>query len=512
MAQEYFNIQSVDSFTNPLQSDGQLIYALNTVNVPQGGISKRGGYRTYLNNPDNAQVNALFSFPHQDGTTLQIYRASGSQLYYSLQGTTNWAVAGGSAGTDAGGTILNGNYVDSTILNNVMIIADGGTVRHTTNGSIFVNTVNAPANSQYMTQFHQRVYASDGTSSNFTYSSYGSADNWSVTLPADSSSFTVPSEGAITKSFVAGDRLTIPKNKGKMFNWDDITLVDMSTSYGPTSPRAISQIDDYWFYIQQVGIFGFDGANKELLSVPIQRVFAGIKSISNISSFNLIAGGNALGASFWWDYYAVTGHLQDEFTGKVIENGIIKYDYQNKAFTYWQFNDFPTAINSSYDKDGHQQLLFGNASGQCFLYDRTSTSDNGVAIPSEMIYLFTYASQGSQFTPSSASALSGQSWQKRWKYLRAFLTPGCEINVQYAFSDSLDPQRLKWSSAINTRDRGSPSDWWQFSDGVLEMRFSNDSNNLPRSRFLFVRYYESSDSSQWSLYGQQVDAEPQIVG
>src|SRR6185437_7648516 len=108
MALDYSNIQSVDTYHNPLQgpSDGQLIHALNTISFPNGGISKRGGYRTFLNKPDSAQVNALFAFPFQQGTQINLYRAAGSLLYYSLQGTANWVLAQGSTGTDAGGTIV----------------------------------------------------------------------------------------------------------------------------------------------------------------------------------------------------------------------------------------------------------------------------------------------------------------------------------------------------------------------------------------------------------------------
>jgi len=513
MALDYSNIQSVDTYHNPLQgpSDGQLIHALNTISFPNGGISKRGGYRTFLNKPDSAQVNALFAFPFQQGTQINLYRAAGSLLYYSLQGTANWVLAQGSTGTDAGGTIVNNAYVDSAVLNGTMIIADGGTPRHTINGTTFSNTVGAPLGAQYMTNYHQRIYASDGTSSNFTYSSYGSADNWNIALPADSSSFTIPGPGAVTKSFVAGDRLLIPKNKGALFNWDDITLVDTSTTFGPTSPKSITQIDDYWFYIHQLGMFGHDGANKQLISAPIQRMFYNKLGVA-VSGVNLINSGNALGATLYWDYLAVVGNINDDFTGKIINNAIIKYDYQKNTFTYWQMSDFPTAITSYYDQNGHQQMIFGNATGDVFQYDPGATSDNTAAIPSEMIFMFTYASQGSSFTPTSASSVTGSSWQKRWKYYRAFFTPGCEMNVQFAFSDSMDPQRLRWSEAFNTRQVAGPNDYWQFSDGTLEIRFPNDSNNLPRSRFLFIRLYESSDSSQWTLFSQQVDAEPQLIG
>lgn len=511
MALDYYNTTGINSYQNPLQTDGQLIHAVNVVNFPQGGMSKRGGYTSFLNNPDSNQVNALFAFPHQDGTTIQLYRASGSLLYYSLQGTANWATAQGSAGTDAGGTILNGNYVDSAILNNVCIIADGGTVRHTTNGTQFSNTVNAPLNSQYVTQYNQRIYASDGTSSNLTYSSYGSADNWLVALPADSSSFFVPDEGAITKTFVAGDRLTVPKNKGKMFIWDTLSLVDMSTAYGPTAPKAIKTIDDYWFYINQLGIFGFDGANKNVISNPIQRQFynrlgLGISS----SNFGNVNSSNAVAATYLWDYLVAVGNVTDDFVGRKISNALIKYDYQKDTFVNWQFHDFPTAMLSYKDYQNNNKLIFGNAQGQCFQYDITKTSDNGNPISTEMIFLFTYASQGESFTQTSASSQSGQSWEKRWKWLRAFFTPGCEINCQFSFSNSLDIQRLRWSETINTKI--GDGDYWQFSDGALEIRFPNDTNNLPRSRFLFVRYYESSDSSQYSLYGQQVDADVQTPG
>lgn len=499
---EYFNISGCDTYQNPLETDGQLIAALNVINFPMGALSKRGGYRAVLNNPDGTAVNALFSFPKQNGTELYLYRAAGSLLYQSTQGTTNWAVAGN-------GTIANGNYVDSAILNNVMIVGDGSTpTRHTTNGTSFTNTTLAPV-AQYLTQFHQRIYAADGTSSLLTYSSYGSADNWNIAIPADSSSFIVPDAGAITKPFVAGDRLVIPKNKARMFNWDDASLVDMSTNYGPTSPRSIAQIDDYWFYIHQVGLFGYDGANKQILSNAIQRQFYNRLGV-NVSGVNLINSGGAIATTYYWDYIAAVGNINDDFTGKQYSNALIKYDYQKNTFVDWQFANFPTAMHSYQDYLNHPQFIFGDTTGQVYQYDPGFASDNGAPISTEMVFLFTYAAQANSFSQTSAQTIFGSSYEKKWNYWRGFFNPGCESNIQFAFSNTMQYQHLKWSEARNVRERGqSVDDWFQVSDGVVEMRFPNDTNNQPRSRFLFIRIYDDSDTSQFNYYGCQIDAEIQ---
>ena len=448
----------------------------------------------------------LFSFPKQESNSLFLYRASGSQLYYSTQGTGNWTIAAGSAGGDIGGTITNGNYVGHAILNNVLIVGDGaGSTRHTTNGTQFSNTTLAPV-AQYLAQYHNRIYATDGTSSVITYSSYGSADNWSIAIPADSSSFVVPEAGACSKPFIAGDRLIIPKNRGRMFNWDDYALTDMSTVYGPSSPWSIDRIDDYSMYVNQVGHFGFDGANKQLLSNPIQRQF-----------YNRAATG--IGASSWgtapagvyiWDYLAAVGTITDDFTGRQIPNAIIKYDYQKNQYMDWSFANAPTAFHSFIDAGTARQLIFADTTGQCYKLDPTLTSDNGAPIATEMVFLFTYASQSSTFTPSAAQTIFGSSYEKVWRWLRLFFNPGCEVNIQFAFSNSYTYQHLRWSEVINIKPNAN-GEYWQESDGVVEIRFPRNDINPPRSRFLFLRIYDYSTTSQYTYHGCQIDAAVQPI-
>lgn len=509
MAIDYLNPTGIQSYQNSLQIDGQLIHAVNVYSPGIGIQAKRPGYVTFLGTADGSQVNSLIAFPKQDGTTLWLYRASGSQLLYSQQGTGAWTLALGSAGGDGGGTITAGNHIGAAILNNVLIVGDGsGTPRTTTNGTQFNNASNSPVGAQHFCQYHQRVYATNGTTSDCFYSSYGSADNWSAVLPADSSSFTIPDEGASSFMFVAGDRLNVTKSKGKIFVWDETSLIDTTTKYGPTMPWSIKNIDDTWFYPNQIGLFQTDGATRTIVSNPVQRQFYN-RQATGMGTTQIGTSSSACAETFIWDYLVTIGTITDDFVGRKIPNAILKYDFQKNVFHNWVFNDVPTAMLSYVDANNQKQFIFGNNAGQCFQLSQTATSDNGNPISSEMVFIFNYSNQQTAFSQTSASMVSGSSWQKRWKYLRAFFNPGCEINVQYAFSDTLTYQHLKWSDPINTKIGGG--DFWQFSDGALEMRFSNDPNNLARSRFLFVRYYEDSDNANWTFYGQQVDAELQLI-
>ena len=93
ITQRVYNIKGLNTYTNPfLKEAGELIHAVNLVSEPYGAKSKRMGYSTFLGTPDNAEVKSLFS--NYYGTTLYLYRASGSALYSSYQGTGAWTLTG----------------------------------------------------------------------------------------------------------------------------------------------------------------------------------------------------------------------------------------------------------------------------------------------------------------------------------------------------------------------------------------------------------------------------------
>ena len=495
---EYFGNSGINTYSNVINADGQIIHALNVYSPGQGIIAKRPGY-TSFGTSLGTQVNSIFDFPFQNNTTQYLYAYAGSLLNYSVQGTGAWTIAGG-------GTLANNAHIGNDVFNNILSIGDGvNPLKTSSNGTTFTAPGSAPV-AQYISNFHNRSYTTDGTSSIINYSVANDPTNWQNSGTSDSSLITAVSAGACTNIFTSGDRLIIPKNWGNMFSWDDTSLVDLSTVFGPGMPWSIKAIDSMSFYVNNLGVFSFDGATRTLLSNPVQRQFYNQHDTGMGAA---ILGTAGCSATYYWNYLVTQGTITDDFTGRQIKDSILLYDYQKNGFYNWQFADFPTAMNGYIDTNNSQQLMFGNSSGQVFKLSRTATSDNGAAIPSELVLLFSYNSQGENITRSSAQVIDGTGWEKKWNWGRFFFMPGNEVNIQFAFSNSLQYQHLKWSEAINTKDR--VGGFYQVSDGVVEIRFPNDPNNLPRSRFLFVRIYESSDNSSWQYMGATIDAVPQII-
>ena len=118
--QSYFQTGGLNTYVSPLLGDGVLIHAVNVDTFPYGAKTKRQGYSAFLGTPDNSQVQSLFDFHNigNDSTKFNLYRASGSLLYYSLQGTGAWTVAGN-------GTITSGGHFGHAVLDNVLIGGDG---------------------------------------------------------------------------------------------------------------------------------------------------------------------------------------------------------------------------------------------------------------------------------------------------------------------------------------------------------------------------------------------------
>lgn len=491
-AQNYFTSTGIETYTNPLASgsDGKLIHSVNMISFPYGGKSKRPGYSAFLGTPDNAQVNSLFSFSNIGGTAtnLNLYRASGSSVYYSLQGTGAWTLAGN-------GTITNGSHFGHAIGNGgtVLIGGDGvGSTRHSTDGVSFTNTTLAPV-APYFAEYHGRVYAA-GTNSTIFYSTSNDATNWNLSGTSDSSSFRIPADGKLSQPFKAGDRLIIPKTRGEMFNWDDYQLIDMSTKYGPSSPYGITDTEDYRFWVNQYGHFGFDGANSQLLSNAVQRYFYNRQNTGIAgTAFSTIPA-----VTHFYDYFASIGTVTDDFTQRQISNAILNYNYQKNEYLMWQFANNPTAYHSYFDVNGKRQLIFGDASGQCYQLDPTVASDNGSAINTELVYLFSYSSVSPGISAQSAAA-----YDKKWNYIRLFFNPGCEVKIQAAFANTFTYQHLQWFDIVDSR----PNPNNNTSDGVVEFRFPQGS----RSKLLFVRIYEASLNSQWTYYGCSIDAEPVLI-
>jgi len=449
-----------------LQQKGSLLRSLNVQRDSIGAYQKRPGYTTYLGTPDNSQVNTLFSWTRNNGTTLYTYRYSGSVLYYSTQGTGDWTVCGA-------GTFTPNSKIGYTSYDDVMIVGDGTAVtRHTTTGTSFTTTSGAPLSSQFV-EYQGRIYsgrgtATAGTDTNLFYSTTGTVTDWTT----DSSSIRIPGEGRILSVFKANDKVVITKTSGLMYKWDGYSLIDNVTDFGPTSPYSIADVEGYKIYLNRRGIFGYGGNRPEILSNPIQRqIYNDLGSGITGANFS-----TAPAEIFKYDYMAAVGTITDDLTDQTISDCILRYNYQQNEWGNWKFANNPTAMHSYTDASGDEQFIWGDSGGQCYKLSGTALSDNGQAIESVLMGMLHYDQPETE---------------KKFNYIWAFTNPGCQAKIQVAIGNTFTKGKLNWI------------DLKQTSDGVMEARFPSGS----QGRLLFWKLYESSKASRYNFYGFSTDVE-----
>ena len=451
------NVQGLNLRLSPFQHS-QLLRAVNITTNQIGAKEKRPGYGTYLGTADGEDVKTLFNWTLNNGTQFWNYRFSGSQLFYSTQGTGDWTVCGNGTFT--------GSYVGHAVLNEVLIAGDGaGSTRHTSDGTSFTNTTLAPVSEQFE-EYQGRIYAI-GTASNLFYSTVGTASDWST----DSSSILIPGAGKNNLLFKASDRLHIGKNSGLMFRWDGYSLVDLSTESNYSSPYSIGNIEGYRIGLNRLGFYGNGGDKPELLSNAIE------KQIYNDEG-NAIAGttfDTAPGIFFKHDYLCSVGTISDDFTYGTVSNCIQKYDIQLNEWLNWSFANKPNAFGTYKDESGNLQLIWGDTAGQCYRLAGTALSDNGNPIETVM-----------------EGFIDGGSFEeKKWNWIRGVFNPNSRAKVQIALTNSLEHRTLKWQDLVIGND------------GVAEMDFPAGA----RSRFCFWKIYESSTDSRFKFYGWEYSAD-----
>ena len=424
-----------------------------------GAWKRRPGFISYLGTPDTASVSSMFNFSKNNGTQFWNYRVSGGSLYYSTQGTGAWTICGN-------GTLTNGAFVSPAVLEDTMLVGDGtANTRHTTNGTSFTDTTNAPK-AQFFAQYQNRIWAA-GTASFDFYSNVGTPTDWTN----DSSSIAIPGAGKLNQIFKSADRLVSSKNSGIMTRYDGYNLVDLATNLGPSSPQSLGTIEDYRFYINRYGIFGYGGIKPQLLSNKVE------KQIYNDAGVG-IAGttfNNAPGIAHRYDYMISVGSIREDLTDEPINNALILYDYRLNQFRNYSMAVQPTAFLSFADASGNQQLVFGDGSGQCYQMAGTATTDNGTAI-----------------TAYIEGFIHGDSFlDKKWNWLRMMFNPGCQAQVSIAITDTFTRQSKDWKTL------------GQAVNGVIEHRFPNGS----RGKFLFYKISDSSRTAPFEFFGVECDAD-----
>ena len=453
-----FQLGSLNLKISPfLTKEGDLIRCVNMKRDQVGAYKKRSGYITYLGTANGSVPLDLFNWTKDDGTTLFNYRNSGGILYYSSQGTGAWTVCGN-------GTVTAGQHVGRAVLENTLMVGfTGGTPRYSTDGTSFTLVTAAPKEEFFTSKFN-RIWAG-GTSSNMYWCTAGTPSDWT----ADSSSIKVPGPGKLGPIWTCNDRVTAAKNSGIVFTYDDYNLRQVPTNQGPSSPYSLAEVEDYWFYLNRNGVFGFNGDRPKLLSNAVE------KQIYNDSNTG-IAGtsfNSAPGICHKYDYLLAVGTVKDDLTDEEVGNAILKYDYQLEEWGNYKFANFPSAWCSFKDANGDQQLIFGNSAnvnGQCYTFGGTAVSDNGSAIEATMEGVLHFGKPERD---------------KHFKTLGAFASPGCSAKVAVAIGDSFSKAKKKWM------------DIGDLNTGFKEFRFPSDS----RGKLLFWRLYEYGKDSRFHFYG-----------
>jgi len=456
------SIGGINVKSNPLGTSGELLRAVNVDPYHVGAWKRRPGFIPYLNAVDTASVSCMFNFrPGYDGRFWN-YRISGGTVYYSTKGTGNWTICG--MGTF--GQFGVGAFCSPAISEERLFIGDGTAITRDTGntGTSFGAAVEAPP-SRFFSQFQNRIWA--GYEYLAAYSNVGTPTDWGN----DSSSISIPGAGYVNQMFKSNDRLVFCKDSGEMFRYDGDSLVDCATTMGPSSPQSLGTIEDYRFYLNRLGIWGYGGGKPQLISNKIE------KQIYNDSGLGIAgtAFSNAPGIAHRYDYLLSVGSIQEDLTSEGINNALILYDYRLNLFRNYSLATRPTAFLSYADASGNQQLSFGDGSGKCYQMAGTATTDNGTAITA---YIEGFV-HGDTFL------------EKKWNWLRMMFNPGCQAVIQVAITDTFTKANKQWQTV------------GQAQNGVVEYGFPSGS----RGRFLFYKISDSSITTPFEWYGYEIDAE-----
>lgn len=439
----------------------KLIRAVNVERDMAGAWKKRAGYTTYLNDV-NGTITSLFNFQLNNGTQFWNYSVSGGSLFYSTQGTGDWTICGA-------GTLTNGARPGRAILANTMVIGDGtATTRHTTNGTSFSDTSGAPKASQWL-DFQNRIYAGSGSS--WFWSTTGTPTDWST----DSSSIEVPGPGAINWTGKISNAAIASKNSGVMFSWDGFRLTDLATTLGPTSPYSVAKVEDFNFFLNRRGVYGFGGIKPEILSNPIERqIYNGAGGGITGGTFDF-----APGVAHKYDYFCTVGTITDDLTNETLSKATLVYDYRFNEWRNYDFAHLPTSWLSFKNNSGDEQLVFGDATGQCYTTGGTNTTDNGSTITAVLEWLV---------------HLGAPELTKRWSISWFFFNPGMNATLQIAYTDTFTKANLNWITIA----QGAK-------DGCVEYKHKPGST----SKLMLVKVTESSRSARFHYYGSShaVDGE-----
>lgn len=356
-----------------------------------GCATKRDGYASILNQPDNAEVLSILAF--ESGSTRKLIMINSAGKLYVADPVTDstWGTAkltGLNTSARWTGTML---HDDSG--NPVFIMGNGYQTYRTSDASTFTdaNATDGAPLAPYWTSFQERVFCGGVPADKDVLHacSIGNAKNWSEVSPSDSYSLNIDKfmGGVIQNIRMINDRVVIWKEK-MIKRWDEEYLRSVADSDGLTAPYSLVDIKGAAFTLDRNAIRLYDGNAPQEISSKIEDLILGI----DMGATNLP---RICAAVLRKRYHVSVGNITDE-DGNVITNAWIVYDYNKNAFWLYSLAHQATAMVTLRCSDGVERMYFGRTDGKvCLMF--SGDTDDGEEIEAVMEGHIFYPSTPEEF-------------------------------------------------------------------------------------------------------------------
>lgn len=365
------------------------------------------------------------------GTTSNLY-ADGVLKISTNSGTSYAATA---STLDAGFIVYSQTKcrMGSTVLNNLLILGNGGDYTMKYDGVTFTDMTSAPRCPIWLT-YKGRAYCfrPDYAKSRGFFSKTFDPTSW-TNDPNDVSTgnyFDIDPDfnGDVVGAEVIDDRIIVHKETGSYRIVPDefgrpAEILPIPTKNVTTSHWAIKEVNGQSIYPARNGAYIHTGVKPSLLSYVVDDLFKGIVGTVR----------NDLCAGVWNNHYflsamgSITGGVMFEpgAISRIYTNAVLVYNSLLNEWYLYSFGHQPTCFETFNDTTDTEYLYFGDSSGNTWKYG-VGTLDGTLPIHSELELWPSYVGQPDK--------------QKDITEIAAFHNKGVESEIMFSFDgDEFEP-------------------------------------------------------------------------
>jgi hypothetical protein len=431
------------------------------------------------------QYHIVLSAASVDATNYYEVRNATNNVYangvfkYSTNSGTNWSAS--SVGDMAFVLYRRAGVInDHTILNNKLIIGNGGDQTIYFDGSAFTAITAAPI-AKYWVNIVGRAFCAGITTnpSAVYYSKVSDPTSW-LNDAADVSTGGVflvdpDNNGDIIGLERKAGRLLVHKESGiykVIFDeyGNPSEVIDTEVNEPTISNSSIVNSGEYNYYLGRGSVFRDQGSTPEIVSLPLGDLAENVTYANGIACVAGVKGD--------FVYFSVGNITEnDYFGGRTYSNCVFAYNKRTEEWSLYTQGHSPTAYSTFRDTNNVEQLYFGDVSGNTFVFDGTLTDGEslvgvaGTPIDGELVW-----TPNNFGDPSSVKTFNSI-------FIRSEPGVGAEVVIKH---DDSDPITL---GSLNK--------------GFLDMAIPEDAQN---SRELEVAIYDSSRKAASRIYGFTIEA------